>query len=85
MLSVDAAVPSAVLLGGYCVALVAGAAIVPAHFSASTFVDDLRRYGATYVHYVGKALAYVLATRRSPTTPTSGCARRSAMRPLTAT
>ena len=57
---------SAVLLGGYCVALVAGAAIVPAQFSASTFVDDLRRYGATYVHYVGKALAYVLATPEKP-------------------
>jgi fatty-acyl-CoA synthase len=57
---------SAALLGGYCVALVAGAAIVPAQFSASTFVDDLRRYGVTYVHYVGKALSYVLATPERP-------------------
>ena len=31
-------------------------------FSASTFLDDVRRHGATYVNYVGKPLSYVLAT-----------------------
>jgi fatty-acyl-CoA synthase len=39
-----------------------GAAIVPAKFSASNFLDDIRRYGATYMNYVGKPLAYILAT-----------------------
>jgi fatty-acyl-CoA synthase len=31
-------------------------------FSASAFMPDVRRYGATYFNYVGKPLAYVLAT-----------------------
>ncbi|MGC5249305.1 fatty-acid--CoA ligase FadD1 [Gordonia sp. DT219] len=53
---------SAALLGGYCVAAAAGASIVPARFSASTFLDDIRRHGATYMNYVGKPLAYILAT-----------------------
>ena len=53
---------SAALLGGYCVAAVSGAAMVPAKFSASRFLDDIRRYGATYMNYVGKPLAYILAT-----------------------
>ncbi len=35
-------------------------------FSASRFVDDVRRYGATRFTYVGKALAYVLATSERP-------------------
>ena len=34
-------------------------------FSASRFVDDVRRFGATRFTYVGKALAYVLATPRA--------------------
>jgi fatty-acyl-CoA synthase len=53
---------SAALMGGYCVALCGGAAIAPAKFSASTFLDDIRRYRATYMNYVGKPLAYILAT-----------------------
>lgn len=57
---------SAALLGGYCVALASGAAMVPAHFSASTFLDDVRRYGVTYMNYVGKPLAYILATPPRP-------------------
>ena len=40
---------------GACVAL-------PRRFSASRFLDDVRRFGATRFTYVGKALAYVLAT-----------------------
>jgi fatty-acyl-CoA synthase len=36
--------------------------MVPAKFSASSFLDDVRRYGATYMNYVGKPLAYILAT-----------------------
>ena len=35
-------------------------------FSASGWIDDVRRYGATYTTYVGRALAYVLATPERP-------------------
>ena len=35
-------------------------------FSASNFLPDVRRYGATYFNYVGKPLAYVLATPELP-------------------
>ena len=50
------------LLAGWSVAVAAGATMVPATFSASGLLPDLRRYGATYMNYVGKPLAYVLAT-----------------------
>jgi len=49
------------VLAGWSVALNAGAAMAPARFSASRFVDDVRRYGVTYMNYVGKPLAYILA------------------------
>ncbi|MGH9093489.1 MAG: AMP-binding protein, partial [Acidimicrobiales bacterium] len=35
-------------------------------FSASAFMDDVRRYGATTFSYVGKAIAYILATPERP-------------------
>ncbi len=35
-------------------------------FSASQFLSDVRRYGATYANYVGKPLSYVLATPERP-------------------
>ena len=35
-------------------------------FSASRFLPDIRRYGATYANYVGKPLSYVLAQPESP-------------------
>jgi fatty-acyl-CoA synthase len=54
------------VLAGWSVALNAGAAMAPASFSASRFIDDIRRYGATYMNYVGKPLAYVLATPEQP-------------------
>ena len=38
----------------------------PAVLSASGFLTDVRRYGATYANYVGKPLAYVLATPERP-------------------
>ncbi|MFT3898688.1 MAG: fatty-acid--CoA ligase FadD1 [Gordonia sp. (in: high G+C Gram-positive bacteria)] len=57
---------SAALLGGYCVAATSGAAIVPAKFSASTFLDDVRKWNVTYMNYVGKPLAYILATPEKP-------------------
>jgi fatty-acyl-CoA synthase len=50
------------VVAGWAVALSSGAAIVPARFSASRFLDDVRHYGATYMNYVGRPLAYVLAT-----------------------
>jgi len=54
------------LLAGWSVAVGAGAAMVPAKFSASRLLADLRRYGATFMNYVGKPLAYVLATPEQP-------------------
>jgi len=54
------------LMAGWSVALAAGAAMAPAAFSASGLLDDLRHYGVTYMNYVGKPLAYVLATPESP-------------------
>jgi fatty-acyl-CoA synthase len=35
-------------------------------FSASGFLPDVRKFGATYANYVGRALAYVLATPEQP-------------------
>ncbi|WP_293003792.1 fatty-acid--CoA ligase FadD1 [Mycobacterium sp.] len=54
------------LLAGWSVAVGSGAAMVSATFSASRLLSDLRRYGATYMNYVGKPLAYVLATPEQP-------------------
>lgn len=51
------------VLSGWSVAVACGAAMgVAPRFTASSFLDDVRRYGATYMNYVGKPLAYVLAT-----------------------
>ncbi|MGO4443328.1 fatty-acid--CoA ligase FadD1 [Mycobacterium sp. 2YAF39] len=47
---------------GWAVAIACGATMVPAKFSPSRFLPDIRRYGATYMNYVGKPLALVLAT-----------------------
>lgn len=47
------------LAAGGCVAL-------PVKFSASRFLDDVQQLGATYFTYVGKAIAYVLATPERP-------------------
>ena len=54
------------LMAGWSVALTSGAAMVPATFSASGLLSDLRHYGVTYMNYVGKPLAYVLATPEGP-------------------
>lgn len=40
-------------------------------FSASRFADDIHRYGATFVNYVGRALSYVLAQPEDPRDRTS--------------
>jgi fatty-acyl-CoA synthase len=48
-------------------ALAVGATVVlTRRFSATRFIDEARRTGATRFTYVGKALAYVLATPRQP-------------------
>lgn len=48
-------------------ALFVGAAMsLAGRFSASRFIDDVRRHRATRFTYVGKALAYVLATPPRP-------------------
>ena len=54
---------SLALNAGWAPALAAAAPIVlRRRFSASAFLPDVRRHGATYFDYVGKPLAYVLAT-----------------------
>jgi len=47
---------------GWAVAVGSGATMVPARFSTSRFLDDIRRHGVTYMNYVGKPLALMLAT-----------------------
>ncbi|ORA17845.1 fatty-acid--CoA ligase FadD1 [Mycobacterium asiaticum] len=50
------------IAAGWAVAISAGSTMVPAKFSPSRFLSDIRRYGVTYMNYVGKPLALVLAT-----------------------
>ena len=50
------------LLAGWSAAVCAGATMVPATFRRLGCWLILRHYGATYMNYVGKPLAYVLAT-----------------------
>jgi fatty-acyl-CoA synthase len=51
------------IMAGWGPALVSGAAMALARrFSASGFLPHVRRYRATYANYVGKPLAYILAT-----------------------
>lgn len=58
---------SGALMAAYAPAVASGAALVlRRRFSASGLLPDIRRYGCTYLHYVGKALSYVLATPESP-------------------
>ena len=55
------------LMAGWAPALAAGAtAALRERFSASQFLVDVRRYGATYFNYVGKPLSYILATPEHP-------------------
>ncbi len=55
------------LMAGWCPALAGGAtSVLRRKFSASAFLDDVRRYGVTYANYVGKPLAYILATPEQP-------------------
>ena len=55
------------LMVGLMPALVAGASVgLARRFSASRFLDDVRRYGATWFNYTGKPLSYLLATPERP-------------------
>ena len=55
------------VMAGWAPALVTGAAVaLREKFSASEFLPDVRRFGATYASYVGKPLTYVLATPERP-------------------
>lgn len=55
------------IMAGWAVALASGATMgLAPRFSASEFLPDVRRYGATYANYVGKPLSYVLATPPGP-------------------
>ncbi len=71
------------LMAGWAPALAAGAVVVlpkTGRFSASGFLPEVRRFGVTYFNYVGKPLAYILATPENPTTPTTRCAEPLATR-----
>ncbi|MFD1536196.1 AMP-binding protein [Nonomuraea guangzhouensis] len=58
---------SGAVMAAYAPAVASGATLVlRRRFSASGLLPDIRRYGCTYLHYVGKALSYVLATPRQP-------------------
>ena len=55
------------LMASWAPALSAGAALaLRERFSASGFLTDIRRYGATYFNYVGKPLSYILDTPELP-------------------
>ncbi|WP_086851296.1 AMP-binding protein [Streptomyces coeruleofuscus] len=55
------------VIAGWAPALVTGAGVaLRRRFSASRFLPDVRRHGATYFTYVGRAIQYVLATEPRP-------------------
>ncbi|MEO3758295.1 long-chain-fatty-acid--CoA ligase FadD17 [Mycobacterium sp. B14F4] len=55
------------VLVGWSVALASRSSLaLRRKFSASQFLPDVRRFGATYANYVGKPLSYVLATPERP-------------------
>ena len=55
------------IIAGWMVAVAGGSSVaLRRKFSAGAFLDDIRRYRATYANYVGKPLSYVLATPARP-------------------
>jgi fatty-acyl-CoA synthase len=51
------------VMAGWAPAVAArGSIALRRKFSASNFIDDVRRFTATYANYVGKPMSYVLAT-----------------------
>ncbi|WP_156765868.1 long-chain-fatty-acid--CoA ligase FadD17 [Mycobacterium sp. E342] len=57
---------NAVLVGWAVAAACRGSLALRRKFSASNFLPDVRRFGATYANYVGKPLSYVLTTPERP-------------------
>ncbi|MFC5184781.1 AMP-binding protein [Actinomadura harenae] len=58
---------SGAIMAAFAPALVAGAElVVRSRFSASGLLPDVRAHGCTYLHYVGKALSYVVAAPGRP-------------------
>jgi fatty-acyl-CoA synthase len=58
---------SAAVMAGWSPTIVSGASMAMRRkFSASSFLADVRRYGCTWFNYIGKPLAYVLATPERP-------------------
>src|SRR5438067_1015672 len=52
---------------GWAPSLVTGASVgLARRFTASGWLADIRRYGATYFNYTGKPLSYLLATPERP-------------------
>ncbi|MCW1957850.1 MAG: long-chain-fatty-acid--CoA ligase FadD17 [Mycobacterium sp.] len=55
------------VMAGWAPAVAAqGSIALRRRFSASGFIDDVRRFGATYANYVGKPMSYILATPERP-------------------
>jgi fatty-acyl-CoA synthase len=55
------------LFMGFAPTIVAGGtAVLRRRFSASSALPDIRKYGCTYFHYVGKPLSYILAQPERP-------------------
>jgi fatty-acyl-CoA synthase len=55
------------IMAGWAVGLASGGGIaLRPKFSASRYLCDVRRFGATFANYVGKPLSYVLATPEQP-------------------
>lgn len=55
------------LMVGWAPSVVAGGSVALARrFSASGWLDDVRRYGATYFNYTGKPLSYLVAQPERP-------------------
>ena len=55
------------VMAGWSPAVAAQASIaLRRKFSASQFISDVRRFGATYANYVGKPMSYILATPPRP-------------------
>jgi fatty-acyl-CoA synthase len=58
---------SKAIMAGWGPALASGATLALARrFTASGFLADVRRFGATYANYVGKPLTYIMATPERP-------------------
>ncbi len=55
------------IMAGIAPAIATGGRIaLRAKFSASGWLEDVRRYGATFFNYIGKPLNYILATPENP-------------------